>query len=1007
MKLISSFRQIFAKGKIRESIGDILENLDVAFCFLAGSDNVGKNSSDKVKFITDIFNSTNYLINSSFSPQSTLIETQPLLKGQPEIIFTASDFFLLKKPEIVKELFIIYRPVEYGYLLYMPRTLPGNPPTFYDAFPSGQTQLFRLETTQGQNLKILNARIQINGQVRPYDVFPNFGQSKLLTLSNIEESIAGFGGKFGEVGGGNFNNTYQPVYRGGISFILGIKEDLTDEKREEINDFLLNSYLYYPGTILLNSTPLKLIVGNAVNLNLTSRFFDEWYNVVSYELLFPDFLGLSLVNGFLVGTPTFDFVGILKIKTVNSAGFEYYFDLEISTVTQDPLVANFPNAANLTALFISRTGVEKNSNGVILSWEDARRNSIYLNNYLLDDITIDVDNNISIRESFEFSQSLSGKSFLFVYKQESYGIRRLLDSLPDIEGDGTLWTVPDANTIFGTTNPTQLQVTVGRIQIDLFRYLLPLGEYFIIVATGDNTISFSSLENNLGQLKIFASWSNKLTATTIEDIFDYLPQFLDSLKPQQIITNRQVFLESPITINLKNLISDPLNEEIVYSEIEENLEITNDILSFSTSVDVVKNLLISGINESGLTRDFTIPIQITIKNNPLYLNLKNNNILAKLTYIYDVDVVNLSLSNVISVSEYSGKSDRLIASDDIKLKTYTDYKNSTSFNFELLGLQHFTLLPTNTLTAIFMTVYLESLENNSVWFGNNVVLLTLFKDTLLSDTFTPLGLVKTVLNGRLSSFDTELTLGLNTVYFEFDEPVAISTLSKDRNISNRGIKGSLVNSFIFDEPQNFELLNKLSRDYYDPPRELLILRFESNIFNETNLFQASIFVQNFSTISIRGTFSLLLNSSFLSFESELFNLHYEDFTIRFFVRQQTNTALQTIFNLPGNIVCYIDSGVLKLGSSLNDSLYGEFTLPTNSWTFVTVSKLESNIYLIVNTSTVKTTIFVENLISTIFEISSGSNTTEVVNLEEFIFIRRVGYASVESVPTSSYVSIVN
>jgi hypothetical protein len=283
----------------------------------------------------------------------------------------------------------------------------------------------------------------------------------------------------------------------------------------------------------------------------------------------------------------------------------------------------------------------------------------------------------------------------------------------------------------------------------------------------------------------------------------------------------------------------------------------------------------------------------------------------------------------------------------------------------------------------------------------------LFQNTLLSDTFTPLGLLKTVLNGKLTSFDTTLTTGLNTVYFEFDESVAISTLSKDRNIPDRGIRGSLINALIFDQSQNFTLLNTLSRDYYDPPRELIILRFESNIFNETNLFQASIFVQNFSTTSIRGTFSFLLNSSFLSFANELFNLYYEDFTIRFFIRQQTSTTLQIIFNFPGNIVCYIKDGILKLGNSINDETYGQFTLSVNVWTFITVSKLANNLYLIVNTATVKVTSFTENVLSTTFEISSGSNTTEVVNLDEFIFIRRVGYSSVSTVPSSDYISIVN
>ncbi|PLS69321.1 MAG: hypothetical protein CV045_02925 [Cyanobacteria bacterium M5B4] len=571
---------------------------------------------------------------------------------------------------------------------------------------------------------------------------------------------------------------------------------------------------------------------------------------------------------------------------------------------------------------------------------------------------------------------------MFVYKQVEGGVRSFLNSLVDSIGDGRLWNTPESKVT---------SVFVGRLPVDPRIFRLPTDEFFIIIFTGN--ITFSSIPNLKGILKLFVSWGIRLAPSQITEVFN-ICSFLIPPNPQYVERSEVLINTQGATLDLNSKFSSPINEELVYS-ISPSIPITflsESIIQFNYTRSGRRIIPIKVNQES-----FELRAKIDTDKNTLFLSLLASKIPYKALFTNDDSTITPDFWQEYSLT----LPQRLVFEGMVTRKLHPTYFNSLGIYFGLEGQNHLRFNQSFRARSVLLVVYLEEVGNFSCWFGSKIIPLAIFRDTVLEEDLVIDELVSIGNNGVFVSASTLLVPGFNTILLTYSEEVFVDSFSKDRFIEDRGIRGSIFTILLFDEiiDQNtYKKLHTIISDYYDRAREILLLRFEGDLFNEAGFLLDEV-RQAYSVNSKFGNKALLLNNSFFSLNNELLAFRYEDFTIRFWINGFSSVPLR-VLELTGFLRVEVNQNNLIV-SVLNKETFRVQLLP--NYQFIVLSR--KNNYLRIFINKVK---FYEQESFLDFTrrellVGNGLNTPNEVLLDELVVLRRVGLETVED--NSPYVPI--
>lgn len=986
MKLFSAYNHTFSAGQtISNEIFQIIRGESLEGIWLAHPDyvelsGIGIGSGNKVKTWVNLLQDGNFLY-SDLGSEPTLIVSDSQFNDQPSIHFSNDTFqqLLFRYPLQVQCLVVVYLQQQSGsYLIYAPRqTAAGSPDEilYYDAFPPGSSgTLWAREALDGNS--VYNATSRINRNPVPPTTFVPLNSVRVLSISEFGGTgqwIQGFGGQHGAIGGIN-PRALQNSVKGKIAAIIGFKELPSESVLSELESKLGEIYANYTGPVAIEVPKFKMVIDHVFSYDFADIILDEWFEVTSYELISPTGYGLSFVGSILQGTVTDTYSGTLKIKVTNSATIEKQFEFDLEFCRTDAVVSSFPKSSSITLVLSTEqdavdtqySGLYVNDLNQVTAWEDARRvttNSPPVNNAVpvlvapdalrpelvrLDTI---VNNKHSVRFN-AFSELLSptsrtGRTFLWVYLQEAYGNRSMLDTFPDIKGNGELWTVESIGQVHGTTNVTQLNTRVQKIAVNTLSYQNSLGNLYCITATQpDTALSFQGFKGLRGKLVFFCSWSEVLTPSELAAVISLLAsRYYASLAPYIFDDGTEYRTQANVTVDLKNKVSDlqdlALSYEILTNHYGGSID-SNGILSFTAVKDEVLGFEIEVTNSASLSSILSFYVDITLKTNPLYLAAKAlfGADAFSLFLIAELDSLLLDGESIQEWEDYREGGTLLTGYGTTVASVYA-LDNRNSAEFALDGSAYFEL-NTAATGRCFVLVYVRKAgatgrafllgQSGAAQFasGENGVLY----DTGLTAAEVLDG--ETYVNGvERSSMYVWSDEIMNVVVINTTADLSFDRIAKDRAMVDRSVKGYIPLVFVLNRTvtsTEVAALNQAIRNYYDSPKFVLLLHFDGGV-SDSSLRNKVLAVQGSVTTTLKkfGTHSFPLVSSgscnFITIENKT-DLAFlgEEFTISFWISLNLSFSGRLILYSQTDLWIQYYNGTLYVGRTAFE------TLALLSWT---------------------------------------------------------------------------
>ncbi|MGL5923798.1 hypothetical protein [Chroococcidiopsis sp.] len=968
MKLSNAYSHVYSNGKpldfdLWELLKDIpsLNGVYLAFPEYVEGSGIGSLSgdTDKVKVWSNLLADGNYLYSTS-SREPSIIPVDPQFNNYPSIDFgnDGNNGLVFKFPIRVGTVIMVYLTREEGsYLLYSPRYLPGNPPVYYDSFPSGGRSLWGKEPLLNRSVYLAESRI--NGRRVSSDAIVPLNQPRLLTLRGIanaeqSEPLLGLGGRSGAIGGAA-SPSFGDSIQGRVVALLTFSESIPIEQLEPIEQQLGQTYINYSGPVKTQDPELRGFVGSSVSFNLAENIVDEWFDLVQYTLLSPPALGLSITNsGVLFGTLNAPFDGVVSVQVTNAASMQRTFEFKLISCRPDPIATLLPNLPTLKLVLSAERHVDGSFYGLrtdvdqrAVYWEDARRiisgqstprlNVSTPENY---PIWIESDPVVNQRSSVIFgatsnlkaSGGFSGKTFVWVYVQDGYGSRSMLDSFPDTKGFGELWTVRLPTEVHGQTEITKLRAKIHRRSVNTLNYKLPLGKLQIITAThSTGTLGFSGLMGMRGRLAFFACWDSVLDASQLDTVNALLAQrYLSSLQPYIFETNTEYRYDPEITIDLNQKVLDPQALPLQFTLLTPhyNSSIVNGVLSVTAPKDEVLNYQILVSNSLGLQVTLGFDLSVTIRLNPVYVKLKEEFGYFQAFYLPTADSTVLSGQIIQTWNDYrlNGNS---ATSTTVKLSSLPTLSNGRCAEYQLNGGS--SLRFQSPITArTFCIAYIRASGSMGRIFllgqdgaadfhaGQNGTLLdpVLASPAVLNaDLFV---------NGETQPPSYELPESvLSIVIFNSQVPTTIHSIAQDRMFTDRSVKGYIPLFFAFNTSVEIELaktINAHIRDYFDPSRFVLLMHFESGVIDssvEQKVLSSngitSTSQKKFGAASYRLAIAGVVYPITVPNETDLAYL-YEEFTITFQISLVGDSLIESlILYKQADLVIYLIEDKLFVG----------------------------------------------------------------------------------------------
>jgi hypothetical protein len=813
-----------------------------------------------------VYNWYNFLADGSYLQASncTFNTADAQFNNKPSIVFNSAGSSRLRymSPVNVGTLLMVYLVnVPGSYIVYAPRSTGGPSPVFYDAFPSGATTLWLNEpNTSGS---VYNADSFINGKAVAPTTFIPLNSPRVLGVKNIKapgkvESVSGYGGKEGFLNGGEYQGGTNSL-KGKLVAVITYENDIDIELFNRVSGALAQYYINYTGVQLISSPSFKYLNLSYFTFDFSTVVTDEFFTISNYELISPTNLNLSFTGSVLSGTLAATYEGLLTIKVTNSAGLFSTFTFNLSVCKADPIISSLPKQSNIKlALSAERSGSDLyglyvNEFGQVTKWEDCRR----INNvpvltsvvdkecgYLATDAYFNNKGSVLFSNESTLTGSVSGKTFLWVYSQVEYGYRNMFNGFPDIKGEGQLWTVSSNNEIHGQTPVTALTTRVQTISVNTLNYKLPLNTPVLISATvpAGDPVAVSGLTQLRGNLAFVLVWDVALTQAELRAAVATLAgRYVSSPAPYIFNTDTEYRTIPQVSIDLTTKCADLYNTALTYTLNNPfyNAAISvGGMLTFTAIKDEVITVDITVTNAGGHSSSLVFDIDIAIRPNPLYLNLKNY-LKSSLTTVFipELDTVTLSGSDVLSQwADYrfngltsTGYGLRLVTLNYINGKYAVDYAVDGSSYLDLSS---------NVSGRCFIVAYIrkEAALNRAFLFGqdssadfssgNNGVLYDGTTSTKITNSTT-------YVNGKAvpSSYVLKPYI-LNTVIINTTSTVSVDTLAKDRVFTDRSVKGYVACWFVLNKTLTaLDAFNvdKLIRDYFDPVRIVTLIHFDGQV----------------------------------------------------------------------------------------------------------------------------------------------------------------------------------
>lgn len=1002
MKLFNSYNHTFSSGtEILNSVWDVIASKDsLNGIWLSDLGYLEKSligaTGYKVNTWVNLLQDGNYLYSQAGTePTLNLADSQ--FNNQPSIGFSNSNFqqLSLKFPILAKTVIIVYlNRVMGSYLIYAPRQTNSsdeNTRLYYDAFPPGNSNTLWAQESLDEN-RTYNATSRINGRVVSSSTITPLNTARILSITNFGgngqvQSISGFGGQQGIIGGRNPRSLQNSV-KGKIAAILTFSELLSNTELSTIEAELGRVYINYTGAVLTSTPKLKRTVNTFFSFDFSTIVLDEWFDISSYQLISPTDLGLTFTGSVLSGNVSTVYKGKLKFKVINSNLLEKVFELDLEICRNDTIVDTFPKSnkivlalstlQNLTDASYSGLYVEQ---GKVIGWEDCRRVSngsttdnsvpnLLASSGLEPSLTL---NSVRFDELSELLSptGLGAVSFLWVYIQESYGTRPMLDSFPDSKGTGELWTISSVNQVHGQTDITKLNTSIQNTSINTLNYKNRLDSLvFITASQPDNAIiTFSGFRGLRGKLLFFCSWSEQLNVAEFKEVIATLcPRFLNTLAPVIVNQDIEYRSQSPVNVDLKTKVVDLQGLTLSYTITQNNYlaTITDGILSFTTTKDESLTFVIQVTNTLSLTTTLTFDVDITLKTNPLYIALRQllGTDSIELFLISELDSLTISSQLLAQWNDYRENTIFLTGSN-VRLENLYQLDNKLTANFDLDGSSYLSLnSPISGKCFILSYVKKE--------FGNGQAFLLGQTDDAgfasgsdnelfnLGQTSTSILNSDTYINTKKRANNYLLINAvLNTVVINSNSVLSIDSIAKDRVFSDNSIKGYVPTVTVLNRnvtQTEASQINKLIRDYYDSAKFVLLLHCD-NLTDSSTRNKSLQTTGNIDTDTKKfgiASYQLVVNSSCspILLENDTdFAFLTEEFTISFwFYLDRVLTDKLIIYSQP-DLLVYIEGTNLYVGrNSFSNLALLSYSIPTNfygEFRHIQINRYQGMLYLFV------------------------------------------------------------
>lgn len=1071
MRIYTNYNHSFSAGKdIISPIWNVVKDIDSLNGLYLTNTNylettyIGTTSTNDLSVETwyNALEDTNYLYALG-SVKPMLIETDSMFNDYPSLDFgsTGNSHLRFKFPVTVGTVVLVYSLNTSGsYIIYAPKVefINENEYLHYDIFPPDNSNLWAKELKA--NSSIFNAQSRINGKYVSPNTFLPLNSVRILTIHEIannlkQESIWGFGGATGIVGGIVKSSGFPSIdnsFKGKLAAVITFRDSLPLEQVEDIESALASIYINYTGVQLINNPLFRYLTNEFISFDLSEIVIDEWFNIESYELIEPLNIGLNITGSILSGTVITTYDGYLKVAITNSANMTNQFSFKFEIVKADPVVTLLPNTDTLTLVLSADKDLIDGSfyglniiDNKVIYWEDARRIDVpKLISTENNEPTYGIDSRLNDKGVVVFSSNnilttntLSAKTFVWVYIQDSYGTRKMLDTFPDIKGTGELWTVSSNNDLHGDTDITKLVTTVNRFNVNTLNYKLPLGNLHIIVATQpeSKSINFTGFNGFKDKLAFFAAWDSILNELDISDLITQLAyKFFPTLNPLVMGKTDYYITESNVNINLNEIIKDITDLDLTYNliTVDSNTSIVDSMLTYTTLNDSDITLDIEVNNTLNLYTVFSINLSIVTRSNPLYLSLKSIVSNLNLILIPENDTITTQDVNILTIEDYRLNGIIFNNENTIQLET-VDGVSYLVFNLDGSS----SLNRANTIQGKgFILAYIkeDTTNNRFTLLGQESTadFLTGTNNFLLDSNVTSTNILNAsnYVNGKLINTSYKLVNRiLNVVVYNSTTNTSINRVAKDRVFTDKSVKGKLglvaITRDNINQSQQY-LLNKVIRDYFDSPKNITLLHFNNNLIDTSNISREVISNALFNNIYKKfGTHSIeLVNNSttkYILIENNYdYAFLYEDFTISFWLATNKLPTVTTdnivLFNYP-NLTIYINQNYLYVDTDFNTQNYilrHELnpSLVSSNYIFfnVELTRVEDKFYLFINGLLKESASRIIELTDTLTYILIGQTNSSLATtninmyLDEFMVYRRLGMHTSNFTPlTSEYV----
>jgi hypothetical protein len=675
-----------------------------------------------------------------------------------------------------------------------------------------------------------------------------------------------------------------------------------------------------------------------------------------------------------------------------------------------------------------------NSDNTISKWEDARRvgsgllslvpNGTGVGNYIKTETLPKVA--LSVGQRLTLPSNINLKSFLLVYVQTSYGNRYLLDGLPDRRGTGVLLTTNSNSQIHGQTDVTRLVTYVNKVKVNTLLYKYGLNTLgFIYGYQQDNiNIPIYGLDSLRGSLYFAAIWDKQLTVEQLnQSIAAIADRYVTSQAPFIVNSNTEFRKVADIEIDLSTKIVDLKNRALTYNIVSNHYSasITNNTLSFVGTQDEVLTFVVDVTNTDNYTTTLTFKVDITLRTNSLYLNIKeyfntlSNSLAITDIYLATSDSLVLSSGNIVNEwKDYrlNGKTSSCVS---ITTTTSEILNSQLGISFPLNG-TGYADFGNNIISSNFVLVYVKpNTLLGSFNFLGNTTSVTWATDTELVDTdiaSPSISFGTKYVNKKEVSNTYRLQPNiLNIIYMNTASPVTVQSLARQLTTNNLSIKGivplflTLSDVLTLNESK---ILDGVIRDYYDPVRFVLILHFNNNLIDSSVESSTLIATASFTTVSKFNSHALrLLHSSGLSLiqvpNSNNISFLSEYFSISFWLNISNSLASNAVLTLysQDSLAIYIKGGTLYVARSIDniDTLISyalPLTLYSTQGTYfhIELSRvIDNQLLLFINGIEVGSVLdnveYVNTVDNGIIGGLQGINTTNCsINMDEFVILKR-------------------